>query len=50
MNDERYCRCARWRRFLHVPSEHSQLVRMRLSRKGSRLAQFAERVKAEAST
>ena len=44
---ERYCRCARWRQFVHVPSEHAKFVRMRLSRRGSRLDQLVERVKRE---
>ena len=46
---ERYCRCRVWKRYTHVPSEHTKLVRMRLSRKGSRLAQLAGRVKQEAA-
>lgn len=50
MNGERYCHCVRWRRFLHTPSEHAWYIRAQLSRKGSRLAQLVERMKAEAST
>ena len=46
---ERYCRCRVWNRYIHVPSEHAKFVRMRLSRKGSRLVQLAERVKVEAA-
>ena len=46
---ERYCRCRVWKRYTHVPSEHAKFVRMRLGRKGSRLAQLTERIKAEAS-